>query len=223
VRPSILPVRALPGYARRAPCRPEFTIAVPTCQATWAGTIEIPAGPFIEGGPGEPPSELQLEVAETAQERVVDLPAFAIDRTEVTNAAYGMFASVATLTGVEAPIYVDAVRASAPREPSYPVTSVGWHDVRRTARSSASACRRRTSGRRPRGVAPACRTVAPNPHPRRNLPWGALRIVSTASRKLIGRGAVPGMSPSQVLRRRFIKTSHCWRVGAIGSGPSCDK
>jgi formylglycine-generating enzyme required for sulfatase activity len=86
--PSVIPVRALPGYPRRAARPPEFTIAVPTCQATWAGMIEIPAGPFIEGGPGEPVSAEQVEYEQV--ERVTELPSFRIDQTEVTNAAYGM-------------------------------------------------------------------------------------------------------------------------------------
>ena len=184
---SILPLRALPGYAQRRHASPVFTVPVPTCQATYAGTIEIPAGPFVAGGPGDPPSQLQLEVAETAQEQVVDLPAFAIDRTEITNAAYQMFASVPTLTGVEAPIYVDAVPLARAREPSYPVAGVGWHDVRRYCAflgkrlPSSDEWQKAARGgaRLPDGRA--------NPHPRRNLPWGAPRAPVPANINDVGR------------------------------------
>src|SRR5262249_52527391 len=54
---SVVPLIALPGYRERDAER-AMNIRVPTCQATLEDTIEIPAGPFIFGGPGQPPSEL---------------------------------------------------------------------------------------------------------------------------------------------------------------------
>src|SRR5262249_260594 len=58
--PSVVPLRALPGYARREHGEAELTVPVPTCTATRAGTIAIPGGDFIYGGVGDPPSPMLL-------------------------------------------------------------------------------------------------------------------------------------------------------------------
>ncbi|HMG55122.1 MAG TPA: serine/threonine-protein kinase, partial [Kofleriaceae bacterium] len=104
--PSVIPIRELPGYARRA--QPErLRIAVPTCGASLADTIAIPEGRFVYGGAGEPPSsEVEHDADPRArQELQPSLPAFRIDRTEVTNAAFGAFAAMAAITGIAAPHY----------------------------------------------------------------------------------------------------------------------
>jgi formylglycine-generating enzyme required for sulfatase activity len=170
--PSIIPVRALPGYATSRGAPPTFTIAVPTCQATLAGTIEIPAGPFIEGGPGEPPSERMLSYPETAQERVTDVAAFSIDRTEVTNAAYGQLASMSALTLIAPPIYPDTVELEVAAGPEYPVTSLSWQHARTYCRFLGKRLPTRREWQKvlrggrdlPGGIR--------NPYPRRNYPWG---------------------------------------------------
>lgn len=92
---------ALPGYAERAEER-RFAVALPTCQASLATTVTIPAGEFIYGGLGVPATRYP-EYAEP--ERVVNLPAFRIDRTEVSNSMFGPFARIASLTGYSVPAY----------------------------------------------------------------------------------------------------------------------
>jgi formylglycine-generating enzyme required for sulfatase activity len=170
--PSVIPVRALPGYPRRAARPPEFTIAVPTCQATWAGMIKIPAGPFIEGGPGEPVSERMLSEAATAHERVSALPGFAIDQTEVTNAAYAMLTSMASFSGIRAPIYADSAQLERAMLPEYPVTSLPWGRAR--AYCAFLGKRLPTRGEWQKALRGGLSLPGGgiNPYPRRNYPWG---------------------------------------------------
>jgi formylglycine-generating enzyme required for sulfatase activity len=176
--PSVIPVRALPGYPRRAARPPEFTIAVPTCQATWAGMIEIPAGPFIEGGPGEPVSAEQVEYEQV--ERVTELPSFRIDQTEVTNAAYGMLAGMVGFTGIGPPLYPDSDEMIHAGDPPWPVTNITWYQARsfcaylgRRLPTSAEWQKAQRGGLVIDGQA--------NPHPRRNLPWGTKLLPGMAS------------------------------------------
>ncbi|MEO7095284.1 MAG: SUMF1/EgtB/PvdO family nonheme iron enzyme, partial [Polyangiales bacterium] len=132
--PSIIPLRQLPGYAQRERESPTLHLSVPTCQATLADTIEIAAGPFIYGGVGEPPSSDLQHNPEFAVERRIALPAFHIDRTETTNAVFGVFARHAATTGVEAPAYAATeglIAASAARSP---VSNIDWYEARALCR-----------------------------------------------------------------------------------------
>ncbi len=108
--PSIVPLAALPGYMARA-TETVLHVRVPTCAATRAGTIAIPAGAFLYGGAGEPPSSDAAGAPATAVERRITLPAFRIDRTEVTNAAFAPFAAQSAITGIEAPAFPDSAES----------------------------------------------------------------------------------------------------------------
>ncbi|HEU4403819.1 MAG TPA: SUMF1/EgtB/PvdO family nonheme iron enzyme [Polyangiaceae bacterium] len=168
--PSWLRLQALPGYASRGKASPRVEIDVPTCRASAAGMVEIPAGAFVYGGPGEPPTKHPDYVE---PERTVHLDTFSIDRTEVSNAAFRPFAALAELTGYPAPVYPTE---SAPvlahtGEPEMPVTSID-------AFAAEAYCR--YLGKRLPGDdewAKAARgglevNGRPNPHPRRLFPWG---------------------------------------------------
>jgi len=128
--PSLLPLKELPGYAEREAALPVFHISVPTCAATRAGTIEIPAGPFVYGGAGEPPSSDVASDPELAKEHRITLPRFWIDRTEVTNAAFGVFAAMAARTGIAAPIYPRTSHLAHAADPRRPVTGINWDTAR---------------------------------------------------------------------------------------------
>src|SRR5262249_37574993 len=112
---SVIPIRVLPGYALRNQ-QGRFRVRVPTCQATAAGTIEIPSGPFQYGGPGEPPSDYAADADQRPTE-IRDLPRYLIDRTEVTNAAYEMFNAMSPLTGIALHTYPSAAGLSDARKP----------------------------------------------------------------------------------------------------------
>jgi formylglycine-generating enzyme required for sulfatase activity len=128
--PSLLPLKDLPGYAERELPRQVFRISVPTCAATRAGTIEIPGGTFIHGGAGVPPSREVEAFPELLREQRLTLPRFRIDRTEVTNAAFGVLAKMVGLTGIAAPIYPDTDELRDASGPRKPVTGIDWYTAR---------------------------------------------------------------------------------------------
>ncbi len=121
--PSWIRIQVMPGYARSDTVE-RFELEVPTCQATQADLIEIPAGPFIYGGPGDPPAQKYGDPDYTESEQVVSLPGFAIDRTEVSNGAYAPFARMESVTGYPAPIYSDDTVHAHDGDPRYPVTEI---------------------------------------------------------------------------------------------------
>jgi eukaryotic-like serine/threonine-protein kinase len=88
--PSVVFLQRLPGYNERAAV-PVVHVFVPTCQATIEDTIEIPAGEFLRNiGPPE---------GGTTRDERAHLDAFAIDRTEVTRAAFRVYGHMEALTG----------------------------------------------------------------------------------------------------------------------------
>ena len=68
-----------------------------TCEMTESGMIEIPEGEYYWAGMGEPP----LSNSKNGNTEMRDwLADFSIDRNEVTNAQYAVYAHMATVTGV---------------------------------------------------------------------------------------------------------------------------
>lgn len=165
--PSVIPMRSLPGYARRGAGEARLRINVPTCQATLADTVAIPAGRFVFGGLGEPPSPYQAEFPERATERIIDLPGYRIDRTEVTNAAFAQLAAMRDLTGIARPPEIPNPDLRATAEPRSPVSAVTWRDAavycRFLGKSLPTSEQWEKAMRGP---------LDDNPAPRRNFPWG---------------------------------------------------
>lgn len=80
--PSALRLRKLPGYSERgrSPLQ-QLRIPVPTCAASRAGVASVPAGPYWRPEDRDP----------QRPEELVDVGAFSIDVTEVTNGQFGLF------------------------------------------------------------------------------------------------------------------------------------
>jgi eukaryotic-like serine/threonine-protein kinase len=195
--PSILPIRALPGYALRGkPVR--FEIKVPTCQASAAGTVDIPAGPFMSGGPGEPPSSYAAKYALRAVKTHLDR--YAIDRTEVTNAAFRIFSAMSKLTRIAQPSYPDTGYLRDAKEDRYPASGVPWLEAwaycRYLGKDLPSSARWEKALRGGLTLA----SGAPNPHPTRNFPWGEPRPGTIAKLEdVLPKGPVPvGTFPGDV-------------------------
>lgn len=164
--PSWLFVRRLPGYAERgAPTK--LALSVPTCAATRADVIIVPGGPFLRGGLGEPP----LTHPEfTDPETVATLDDYGLDRTELPNALFAIWESMAPVTGF-APLELpdEGVLGSAGK-PAYPVPAID-------AFSAEQIClflgRRLPSSVEWEKAVRGGLTLpsGPNPAPRRNVPW----------------------------------------------------
>ena len=239
--PSVVPLARLPGYAARDR-PPTFRIDVPTCEATRHDTIEIEAGPYLSGGLGEPPivaiEDLALE--DVPPEQTVDVPRFAIDRTEVSNAAYQMLTRPVHATALAAPAYPTSTSIGDAAAPSYPVAGISWAQARAYCRfvgkrlpsdeewEKASRGGLRIHGR-------------PNPMPRRSVPWGSAASVpanvkDTGGQKPAPVGTTPGdVSPYGVLdlagnvqewtrtvvERDFYDTRGCgWNICTRATLPS---
>lgn len=169
--PSWIRLRALPGYASRNEPAMRVVLQVPTCAASAADTVAIPAGPFIYGGAGEPVVKfLACDGTEEPEVRM-ELPAFAIDRTEVSNARFAPFAAMSGLTGYPVPDYPKTAVHEHAGEPDMPIAAVDAFE--------ADAFCRYLGKRLPseyEWVKAARGGVVvdgkPNPRPRRTFPWG---------------------------------------------------
>jgi hypothetical protein len=87
--PSVVFLQHLPGFRERHREQP-VRMLVPTCQASRAGTIEIPAGKFYRVVFPDNAPEDDLAFLET----------YRMDRTEVTRGAFEIFEMMNDLTGI---------------------------------------------------------------------------------------------------------------------------
>ncbi|MCX5747217.1 MAG: SUMF1/EgtB/PvdO family nonheme iron enzyme, partial [Proteobacteria bacterium] len=143
---------------------------------------------FVFGGIGDPPApQLIASPADVLPEQIVELGAFAIDRTEVTNAAFAV--ATGTLTGIKQPAYPNARGFELAASPTRPVAGVTWIEARafcahlgKRLPTSAQWQKALRGGLVVDGV--------PNPHPRRTLPWGgdasAARLALVTSAHEVG-------------------------------------
>jgi formylglycine-generating enzyme required for sulfatase activity len=180
--PSILPIRMLPGYALRGQPR-LFHIAVPTCQATAAGTIDIPGGPFQSGGVGEPPSSYVTAIRWPATATKKDSSRYSIDRTEVTNAAFATFNAMSAFTGIATLSYPTTDYLRRARGPDYPAAGMSWLDARAYCRYMGKTLPTSEQWEKALRGGVTLSGGAPNPYPTRNLPWGAPRFGAIAKLK----------------------------------------
>lgn len=180
--PSRLPLRNLPGFdTRDRP--PRIRVRVPSCAASAAGMVEIPGGPFLFGGPGDPPTEhREREVAERREE-----PTFWIERTEHPNARIAPLRSLSAWTGMPPPNYA-ALGDPSLGQPDRPATDVDVFQARTACAfhghdlPSPNQWVKAARG----GLFLDAAGTVPNPHPERSVPWG------------------PDMSPTALLRANLL-------------------
>jgi iron(II)-dependent oxidoreductase len=99
-------------------------------------TVPVPAGPFIAGAKTQPVGPFLMDDTDNPL-RVVELPAFHIDRTAVTNARYAEFLAEANDTTTfahpdqnEGKDYTPAHwRDPRFNDPSFPVVGIDWYDA----------------------------------------------------------------------------------------------
>lgn len=167
--PSVISLRRLPGYQDRASRQlngirfrqpDRITIPVPTCEATLAGMVTVPEGEFVFNRQREDGSKV---------DEPLSVPAFAIDRTEVTRGAFHIYQKLEPWTGDGASqtMYLDA---NTPGNDRFPVVGIN-------ALTAASYCR--YMGKQLPDVAEWQKSLRgglvidgrPNPAPARLTPW----------------------------------------------------
>jgi formylglycine-generating enzyme required for sulfatase activity len=173
-KPSVVPLRELPGYAKREQKEAVLHVPVPTCDATRVGTIPIPAGWFIYGGIGEPPSRAVADDPDPnlRKDQRASLPGYRIDRTEVPNAAFGVFASMAPFTEIAAPRYPQGRELIHAGERKKPLTGITWHVAHAYCRFLGKELPSSQQWVKAMRGGELLADGTPNPMPRRNLPWG---------------------------------------------------
>lgn len=204
--PSLVPMAQLPGYASRGAEPPSVPIQVPICGMRSGVTVTIAAGPFERGGQGTPPTSEWDDNADRIERTILELPEFAIDRTEVTNQAFSQFASMAGVTGIAIPPYPRTKGLEHAGAPDRPVSGLLWHEGRAYCRwlggdlptSEQWEKTMRGGLTLPDGTA--------NPVSDRNLPWGtadldrANLMDSRTDNQALAVGSMPGdISPYGVV------------------------
>ena len=168
--PAWIPLHSLPGFAERdLPDARPLRLDVPTCAASLGGMVAIPAGPFIDGGPGEPASQ---HARHGRPERQLPMADFRIDRHEVSNAAWNRFAAMAAHTGFGGRGYAVGDKVANAGLPTHPVTQVDAAAAEAFCRFMGKSLP--TSEQWTKAARGGLKLAEgqTNPHPRRNLPWG---------------------------------------------------
>jgi formylglycine-generating enzyme required for sulfatase activity len=168
--PSWIRIQAFPGYAGSVDLG-VFPIDVPTCRATHDDMLTVEAGPFVYGGPGDPPSKFFGGIDYDQPERVVDLPVFALDRTEVSNARFAAFARLEHITGYRAPLYGNDATHAHDGDPEYPVTNINLFEADAFCKYMGKALPSDLEWMKAARGGLAIHG-APNQWPRRLYPWG---------------------------------------------------
>ncbi len=170
--PSWIRLLSFPGYGGRRAV-PRWPLAIPTCQATRADMLRVEAGSFIYGGPGEPSSSWYGAHADyTWPEATMHLPAYWMDRTEVSNARFEPFAALEPYTGYLRPVYSNDAVHLHDADPTSPVTEINAYTARAFCRYLG-----KDLPTDPQWVKAARGGLMiegrPNPEPRRLYPWGS--------------------------------------------------
>ncbi|MBK7192776.1 MAG: SUMF1/EgtB/PvdO family nonheme iron enzyme [Myxococcales bacterium] len=128
--PSIIPIRALPGYPQRKLGHRPYPIPVPTCQVSQADTIYVAAGPFCYSGGIAESAATKNENSERCLVPPTTIPGFSIDRTELSNAVVALTGPFEILSGVRPPRYPRVEEFANASEPKMPAAGLSLRDAR---------------------------------------------------------------------------------------------
>jgi formylglycine-generating enzyme required for sulfatase activity len=131
-RDVVIPIRKLPGFspaARNASPAARFSVRIPSCQATREDMVEVPAGPYVAGGIGDPPGEFAAgEMTPEDPQRHVST--YWIDRTEATIAAMAVYFEMTALHRFAAPPRPNTEQLEGTDQPPYPAIAITWREAR---------------------------------------------------------------------------------------------
>lgn len=170
--PSWIRIHGLPGFLERQPGESEqIRIRVPTCAATSAGMLEIPAGEFYQWGPGTP--SIYRDGSLEKPEKKLHLDTYWIDRTEVTNMAYRIYDQHKHVTGQPSPfsVYPHDFDIHGDQQPVTFISQEEANDYCRFLGKSLPSNDHWSKAARG-GIFLDAAGSHKNPFPRRNLPWG---------------------------------------------------
>jgi formylglycine-generating enzyme required for sulfatase activity len=156
--------------------------------------IAIPGGPYVRSGLGDPPSAYKATFTgeDVKPEAVIQVASYLVDRTEVTNAAFAVFARMAKVTGVSMPSYPTSPELIAANGPRYPVAGITWSEARAWCRFLGKELATSDQWEKAMRGGMMLPDGTANPMPRRNLPWGAPITPVPAKLQDTGR---PGPAP----------------------------
>jgi formylglycine-generating enzyme required for sulfatase activity len=135
----------------------------------------------------------------------VELGAFRIDRTEVANAAFGLFGAMVNVTGVGPPPYPDSADLDRIGDPDRPVAGITWAEARAFCRYMGKQLPTSQQWQRALRGGERLSDGTMNPAPRRNLPWGDERpltneLTTVETRRPAAIGAFPSdQSPDGIM------------------------
>ena len=169
-RAIVIPIRRLPGFssggqADSAPAR--FPVRIPSCRATRAGMVEIPSGPYVAGGLGDPPGVFAPDEL-TPEDPQHHVPTYWIDRMEATNAAMAVYFEMAALHRFAAAPRPNNEQLQGTDGPPYPAIAITWREARAFCRYLGKDLPTLDQWDKALRGGPVI-AGAPNPCPRRNF------------------------------------------------------
>ncbi|HET9622775.1 MAG TPA: SUMF1/EgtB/PvdO family nonheme iron enzyme [Kofleriaceae bacterium] len=164
--PVLVPLHHLLGNAQYTFAH-RVVLRVPTCRATDFDMQVVPDGPFIAGGLGVPPAHVGEQDVEPRTARRV--PAFAIDRTEISNDAFEIFASAWSVHDVQAEDYPAALAVAG--GPRFPRGSIDWFDARAYCRYLGKDLPTQLQWQKALRGGLVLTDGSANPAAERNVPW----------------------------------------------------
>jgi formylglycine-generating enzyme required for sulfatase activity len=116
---SLLYLQHIPGYTERTRPLRRLHVQVPTCQASSGDTVVIPAGEFYRN--------VNLEDGTEPRDELALLPAYAIDRTEVTRGAFDIYDQMKQLTAGDTAAPDDFLQFDRSARESLPIVGVTYY------------------------------------------------------------------------------------------------
>lgn len=162
----------VPGYAERNVPYRQLRISVPTCEASMADMVAISEGEFYRN--------INHEDGTAPADELASLPAFAIDRTEVTRGAFGIYERMNHLTGRDVAAPDDFLKLGQSAREALPIVGVTYYTAMNYCAYHGKTLPTIDQWQKAfrGGVAV---DGEPNPEPRRPTPWLTASVVDRAA------------------------------------------
>ncbi|MGN6106802.1 MAG: nSTAND1 domain-containing NTPase, partial [Kofleriaceae bacterium] len=181
---SRLYLQHVPGYTQRTTPPRRIRIPIPTCQASRADMVQIPEGEFYR--------HVNRENGSAPRDELARLPAFAIDRTEVTRNAFEIYEQLTELTGGDTAAPGDYLALEGPGRGWSPIVGVTFFTATRYCQYLGKTLPTIDQWQKAfRGG--LVLDGRPNPDPRRLTPWLAAASERPANLRPPERNGTPSV------------------------------